>query len=278
MQAQRSGQWTGAQLAGIAVGNGCSGSEVGVCSQDENFSYYRWAYLVQTAFISSSAKAAIASACNWTAADPLPSSSCKEVLTDAAKSIAHVNLYNVYGDCISGLALAPLPSLRMPRTHPQMCLCPEPPLIVLASHAIFTYPQAAVLSPMPPFALPPKSLPSPSHAPPVSREDPMPASTRVRPAPTSTARTCKVHRPPAPCHCSADSILRQPPFTCALPASVGPSAGEAHRSACCDRPTRSAARSQGGLTNKIGRISRATRDRPALAAHHTLWPCLCAEV
>jgi serine carboxypeptidase-like clade 1 len=136
VEAQRSGQWAGGQLAGIAVGNGCSGSEVGVCSQEENFSFFRWAYLTQTAFISSSAKASIASACNWTAAAPLPSSSCKEVLTNAAKSISHVNVYNVYGDCISGTRPASFP--RVPHPHAQTRLRSEPRAIVLASSSLTT--------------------------------------------------------------------------------------------------------------------------------------------
>jgi serine carboxypeptidase-like clade 1 len=102
VSAQRAGTWTGPALAGIAVGNGCSGSEVGVCSQNDEFSYFRWEYLQQTAFISSSSKAAIASACNWTAAEPSPSPSCSAVLQHVARSISRINVYNVYGDCISG--------------------------------------------------------------------------------------------------------------------------------------------------------------------------------
>ena len=112
VKAQKAGTWTGAPLAGIAVGNGCSGSEVGVCAQSDEYSYFRWTYLQQTAFISSSTKAAIASSCNWTAAHPNPSPSCAAVLQNAAKSISHIILYNVYGDCISGAP--PLPRFRVP--------------------------------------------------------------------------------------------------------------------------------------------------------------------
>ena len=127
IKAEQAGKWVGGKLAGIAVGNGCSGSEVGVCAQEENFSYFRWAYLVQTAFISSSDKASIASTCNWTAASPLPSATCKAVLAQAAQSISNVNVYNVYGDCISG-TLKPriLFSTHTYTPHHRFCPCRRP--------------------------------------------------------------------------------------------------------------------------------------------------------
>ena len=129
VKAQRGGTWAGAPLVGIAVGNGCSGSEVGVCSQNDAFSFFRWAYLTQTAFMSSSTKTAIASTCNWTAAAPTPAPACQAVLQQAAAAIAHVNLYNVYGDCISGIPSPPqLPSIRsspslLPRRLPRPRCC-----------------------------------------------------------------------------------------------------------------------------------------------------------
>jgi serine carboxypeptidase-like clade 1 len=132
VKAQQAGTWTGAALAGIAVGNGCSGSEVGVCAQSDEFSYFRWAYLQQTAFVSSRMKAAIASTCNWTAADPSPSPSCSAVLQQAAHSISHINLYNVYGDCISG-TYSPTPA-RHPHSpsHSDPGGCPVPDAAVRA--------------------------------------------------------------------------------------------------------------------------------------------------
>ena len=106
-------------------------------------------------------------------------------------------------------ALAPVPFTRC-RTHSLKLACVQNlthrPCIITLAH-----PQVAALSLMLPFAPPPKSLLSPSHAPPVSMEDLTPASTRARPAPTSTARTSKVPRPPAPCYRStltAHSISR----------------------------------------------------------------------
>ena len=135
VKAQTAGTWTGAPLAGIAVGNGCSGSEVGVCAQNDEFSYLRWAYLLQTAFVSSSTKSSIASACNWTAASPSASPSCEEALAQAAQSISHVNLYNVYGDCISGTpissASASSPALSTPAGG-----CPVPDAAVRAPSKI----------------------------------------------------------------------------------------------------------------------------------------------
>ena len=180
VKAQKAGTWTGAPLAGIAVGNGCSGSEVGVCAQSDEYSYFRWTYLQQTAFISSSTKAAIASSCNWTAAHPNPSPSCAAVLQNAAKSISHINLYNVYGDCISGAP--PLPRFRVPL------------------HLILPLQKkAAALFPTPPFAPPAKSPALPPAVLQRSSGAPTPASTRAKQARTSTARTSNVSRSaPAP--------------------------------------------------------------------------------
>ena len=96
--AGKAGTWTGASLKGIAVGNGCSGHEIGVCGPD------RWKYgtqyLLQTAFVSPPLKRQITSKCDFDASKP--SSSCSALLDEMGEAVGHVNLYNVYGDCISG--------------------------------------------------------------------------------------------------------------------------------------------------------------------------------
>ncbi len=158
------------------MGNGCSGSEVGVCAQSDEHSYFRWAYLQQTAFISSSTKAAIASSCNWTAAHPNPSPSCAAVLQNAAKSISHINLYNVYGDCISGAPSLPRFGFALPLILPLQK-------------------KAAALCPMPLFVPPAKSPASPPAALQRSSGALTPASTRAKPARTSIARTFNVSLP-----------------------------------------------------------------------------------
>lgn len=46
----QNGSYSGAKLAGIAVGNGCSGSEIGVCGPDGD--HYRTEFLLEHAFMS----------------------------------------------------------------------------------------------------------------------------------------------------------------------------------------------------------------------------------
>jgi hypothetical protein len=94
------GAWEGAELKGIAVGNGCSGTEVGVCGGQ------RWAYdttyLIGTALVDPQLKALIVAQCDFTAA--APSSVCAALIDQMSAAIDHVNLYNIYGECITGQA------------------------------------------------------------------------------------------------------------------------------------------------------------------------------
>jgi carboxypeptidase C (cathepsin A) len=57
LQAEAAGTYTGAALTGIAVGNGCSGTEVGICGSGPQGTYYEWSYLKQTSFVDPSLKA-----------------------------------------------------------------------------------------------------------------------------------------------------------------------------------------------------------------------------
>eukprot|EP01035_Chromulina_nebulosa_P019308 gene19308-25169_t len=105
LQAENSNTYAGAPLTGIAVGNGCSGTEVGICGDGPQGTYYEWGYLIQTSFVDPELKAQVNSACNWTAAAlNLPkalSATCVSLLNAASSEIGHVNLYNIYGDCVS---------------------------------------------------------------------------------------------------------------------------------------------------------------------------------
>jgi len=98
LAATSAGTYTGAPLKGLAVGNGCSGTQVGVCGGE------RWKYSTQyflgTAFVDPSLKTKIRTACDFSAAQP--TSACNELISQMHAGIGHVNLYNVYGDCISG--------------------------------------------------------------------------------------------------------------------------------------------------------------------------------
>jgi serine carboxypeptidase-like clade 1 len=105
VKATIAGTYTGAPLTGIAVGNGCSGTEVGTCAGVPQGTYYEWEYLTQTGFVDPPLKNQINSVCNWTAAainvpDAL-SAACVDLLNKASAQVGHVNMYGIYSDCIS---------------------------------------------------------------------------------------------------------------------------------------------------------------------------------
>lgn len=109
VKATQAGTWTGAPLRGIAVGNGCTGSEVGICGWGPQGDAYLNQYLLQTAFISSNLKEQIHAKCDFESAiEDLRevSEECNTLLFEAHKQIGAVNLYNVYGDCISSYPTA----------------------------------------------------------------------------------------------------------------------------------------------------------------------------
>lgn len=106
VKGEKDGSYTGAKLKGIAVGNGCSGDEIGICGHGPQGTYYEWLYLLSTAFVDRDLKTKINAVCNWTAAEAnLPdalSPACVVLLNQAHNEISNVNLYNIYGDCVSG--------------------------------------------------------------------------------------------------------------------------------------------------------------------------------
>eukprot|EP00948_MAST-09A_sp_MAST-9A-sp1_P003322 g3322.t1 len=92
------GNWAGAALTGIAVGNGCTGTEIGVCGGQSV--QYRTEYLLQTAFIPEVLKSEIKSKCgDWS---DKQNSECDDVVKHAYSLIGNIDIYNVYGDCING--------------------------------------------------------------------------------------------------------------------------------------------------------------------------------
>jgi len=108
MNAVAKGTYTGAPLLGIAVGNGCTGTQIGICSSGTQSDYYEWEYLLQLGFLSDDTKNQINSVCNWAAAkknDPNAiTQACQTQLNNAQLIIGHVDVYNVYGECISSYA------------------------------------------------------------------------------------------------------------------------------------------------------------------------------
>ena len=87
--------YTGAKLAGIAVGNGCTGTEIGVCGGQRD--QYDTEYLLGQAFVSNIMKHKIRAACDWTKI----STECSELIKEMHTTISNVNLYNIYGECIN---------------------------------------------------------------------------------------------------------------------------------------------------------------------------------
>ncbi|RYH25296.1 hypothetical protein EON65_15585 [archaeon] len=110
VKAELAGTYTGAKLTGIAVGNGCSGTEVGICGSGPQGTYYEWQYLLSTSFVDPNLKNTINSECNWDAAaknepDAL-SFKCVTLLNQASAQISHVNMYDIYGDCVDNMCSA----------------------------------------------------------------------------------------------------------------------------------------------------------------------------
>lgn len=107
VQGQLDGSYTGAQLTGIAVGNGCSGDEIGMCGTGTQGTYYQWTYLVSTGFVEQDLKKQIMDECDWEAAKAdekgALSLQCTSLLNQASAQIQNINLYNIYGDCVSDM-------------------------------------------------------------------------------------------------------------------------------------------------------------------------------
>ena len=105
IKATKAGTWAGAELKGIAAGNGCSGNEIGICGSGPQGTSYEWLYLLQTGFIENSLKLQINQACDFQGAlkqqEGALSAKCIQLLTQASAQIQNVNLYDVYGDCVS---------------------------------------------------------------------------------------------------------------------------------------------------------------------------------
>jgi len=105
LNAEKAGTYTGATLTGIAVGNGCTGTEVGICGSGPQGTYYEWKYLTQTGFVQNDLKDQIDATCDWEAAEAnvsgALSQACIKLLGQASNQIQNVNLYNIYGECVT---------------------------------------------------------------------------------------------------------------------------------------------------------------------------------
>jgi hypothetical protein len=113
--AMKKGTYTGAPLQGIAVGNGCSGTEIGVCGgQGDQF---RTEFLLEHAFMPRSLKNTIRAECDWTNPEKGPSQKCEQSLGVMHDTIGHIDLYNVRER--GGHAAPSAPSLHSPASPPR---------------------------------------------------------------------------------------------------------------------------------------------------------------
>jgi len=110
VNAEKAGTYTGAKLTGMAAGNGCSGTEVGICGSGPQGTFYEWQYLTQTGFVSTDLKTKINDACDWKAAEKNEKGAlsllCVSLLNQASAQISNVNMYNIYGDCVNDMCAA----------------------------------------------------------------------------------------------------------------------------------------------------------------------------
>ena len=115
MDAEDAHQWSGPQLIGIGVGNGCTGTERGICgyyfgSHCDGL-YYEYKFLSGFSFISDAIKHEVDDSCRdeWDACKS-PSSTdssgdfplsqlCINALDKGMKLLGYINIYNVLGDC-----------------------------------------------------------------------------------------------------------------------------------------------------------------------------------
>eukprot|EP00054_Salpingoeca_dolichothecata_P027032 m.195908 g.195908 ORF g.195908 m.195908 type:complete len:439 (+) comp25839_c0_seq3:1515-2831(+) len=96
-------------LRGIAVGNGCTGCETGVCGGNAGT---RPEYLFAHALYSPTTHAKVKQACgNYS--QPL-SAACESALGEAHNEIGHVDIYDIYGPCISGSSDSKPRAMRVP--------------------------------------------------------------------------------------------------------------------------------------------------------------------
>ena len=98
--AVQNGTYTGAPLKGIAVGNGCSGSEVGVCG-GERTKYDAQYFAQSTAMLGPELQSRLNTHCDWE--NPKnTSAACAAAIAEMGPLLNRINIYNVYGECIKG--------------------------------------------------------------------------------------------------------------------------------------------------------------------------------
>lgn len=96
LQHNQAGQNPFVNLKGFMVGNGCTGNAIGSCS--DAGTQIRVEFLFGHGLYSKDLHSAIMKECDFSN----PSSTCNSLLTQMGDQVGDVNIYDIYGDCISG--------------------------------------------------------------------------------------------------------------------------------------------------------------------------------
>lgn len=108
LKAQDEGEWAGLPLLkGIAVGNGCTGNDIGACSGACEGLKYHMEFLDSLAYIAPPIKATIETKCEWSKCNKNAlndtnngiTEECIDAIDSALGMLAAVNIYNVYATC-----------------------------------------------------------------------------------------------------------------------------------------------------------------------------------
>ena len=93
------GTYTGAPLKGIAVGNGCTGEEIGICGAKAN-TFLAQFFVENTAFLSTKLKKKLNTYCNWDTPYDI-NVTCADAMYEMRTELYMIDRYNVYGECIN---------------------------------------------------------------------------------------------------------------------------------------------------------------------------------
>lgn len=111
LQATEKLEYTGASLRGIAVGNGCTGTDIGICGYYNNQVprcqglYYEMQFLMGLNFFSEQTTTKMNQVCDWNACKDINanisvlSNECGYLINNSSYLLSNINIYNVYGEC-----------------------------------------------------------------------------------------------------------------------------------------------------------------------------------
>ena len=110
VQATLAGTYAGAPLAGIAVGNGCSGSEIGICGWSSQGEYYTTKFLMSSGFAPEGLKDELNAQCDWASFSQGGdvSAACDAAVDELSSNTQLLDTYCVYCDCPAESAAAKL--------------------------------------------------------------------------------------------------------------------------------------------------------------------------